>query len=166
MVLNDWTLTFPQAAPKPIKKTYKLQSLKSWTELGDPDLRTTMATGLYRTEFNTPPLWEGEGGRLLLHLGDVRESARVVVNGQEAGTLFAVPYRLDITPYIKEGKNTLEVYVTNLPANRIAQMDRDGIEWRRFKDANVVDIHYQRTKYDAWEPMPSGLCSDVKLLYY
>lgn len=165
VILNDWTLTFPQAAPKPIKKTYKLQSLKSWTELGDPDLCTTMATGLYHVEFTTP-LLEGDEGRLVLDLGDVRESARVVVNGHDAGTLFAVPYRLDITPYIKKGKNTLEVYVTNLPANRIAQMDRDGVVWRRFKDANVVDINYQRTTYDTWTPMPSGLCSDVKLLYY
>ena len=162
-LLNDWTLTFPQAAPKAIKKTYPLQSLKSWTELGNPDLCTTMATGLYRTEFNTPP---AGGEVVLLDLGDVRESARVVVNGKDAGTLFAVPYRLDITPYIKEGKNTLEVYVTNLPANRIAQMDRDGIPWRHFKDANVVDINYQRTLYDTWAPMPSGLCSEVKLIIY
>ena len=162
-LLNDWTLTFPQAAPTAIKKTYPLQSLKSWTELGNPDLCTTMATGLYRTEFNTPP---AGGEVVLLDLGDVRESARVVVNGKDAGTLFAVPYRLDITPYIKEGKNTLEVYVTNLPANRIAQMDRDGIPWRHFKDANVVDINYQRTLYDTWAPMPSGLCSEVKLIIY
>ena len=103
---------------------------------------------------------------MLLDLGDVRESARVVLNGHDCGTLFAVPYRLDITPYLKKERNTLEVYVTNLPANRIAQMDRDGIAWRRFKDANVVDIHYKRTTYADWAPMPSGLCSEVRLLCY
>ena len=165
MTLTAWTLTFPQAAPMPIKKTYTLSTPKSWTELGDDVLKTTMATGLYKTTFATPTSF-GKDSEVLLDLGDVRESARVVINGKEAGTLFAVPYRLDITPYIKKGTNTLEVYVTNLPANRIAQMDRDGIKWRRFKDANVVDINYQRTTYDAWTPMPSGLCSDVKILYY
>ncbi|MBQ3781252.1 MAG: glycosyl hydrolase family 2 [Bacteroidaceae bacterium] len=165
MTLTAWTLTFPQAAPVPIKKTYTLSTPKSWTELGDDVLKTTMATGLYKTTFATPTSF-GKDSEVLLDLGDVRESARVVINGKEAGTLFAVPYRLDITPYIKKGTNTLEVYVTNLPANRIAQMDRDGIKWRRFKDANVVDINYQRTTYDAWTPMPSGLCSDVKILYY
>ena len=164
-ILTGWTLTFPQAAPVPVKKSYTLSTPKSWTELGDKVLETTMATGLYKTTFVTPAAF-GKDSEVLLDLGDVRESARVVINGKEAGTLFAVPYRLNITPYIKKGKNTLEVYVTNLPANRIAQMDRDGIKWRRFKDANVVDINYQRTTYDAWTPMPSGLCSDVKILYY
>ena len=164
-VLTAWTLTFPEAAPRPIKKTFTLQSLKSWTELGDRDLCTTMATGLYRAEFSSP-LSSGDDSRVLLDLGDVRESARVVLNGHDCGTLFAVPYRLDITPYLKKERNTLEVYVTNLPANRIAQMDRDGIAWRRFKDANVVDIHYKRTTYADWAPMPSGLCSEVRLLCY
>ena len=166
-VLTGWTLTFPQAQPKAIKQTFRLDSPHSWTELNNPALRSTMATGLYRTEFNLPPhAATSATPHTLLDLGDVRESARVVVNGREAGTLFAVPYRLDISPYLRQGRNTLEVYVTNLPANRIAQMDRDGTVWRRFKDANVVDINYKRTTYSAWTPMPSGLCSEVKLIKY
>ena len=103
---------------------------------------------------------------LYLDLGDVRESARVVVNGKDVATLFAVPYRCDITPYVKKGKNTLEIYVTNLPANRIAQMDRDNIPWRHFKEINVVDLNYKRDHYDSWTPMPSGLCSPVYIITY
>ena len=102
----------------------------------------------------------------MLDLGDVRESARIVLNGQEVGTLFAVPFRCDITPFVKRGKNTLQVYVTNLPANRIAQMDRDGVQWRHFKEINVVDLNYKTTRYDQWEPVPSGLNSPVRLPIY
>ena len=117
----------------------------------------------YVADFKVPRI---DGTRLILDLGDVRESARVVLNGQEVGTLFAVPFRCDITPFVKKGKNTLRVYVTNLPANRIAQMDRDGVEWRRFKEINVVDLNYKTTRYDQWEPVPSGLLSPVRLTIY
>jgi hypothetical protein len=117
----------------------------------------------YTANFTAKPL---DGGRCMLDLGDVRESARVVLNGQEVGTLFAVPFRCDITPFVKKGNNTLQVYVTNLPANRIAQMDRDGVEWRHFKEINVVDLNYKNTRYDQWEPVPSGLLSPVRLTTY
>lgn len=161
IALEGWTLTFPQAAPAPIAVSYTMDTPQSWTELGDSTLLTTMATGCYATTFTLEKPKPGQ--RYVLDLGDVRESARVVVNGQEADTLFAVPFRTDITPYVKKGSNTLEVHVTNLPANRIAQMDREGIPWRRFKEINVVNLQYKRDLYADWAPLPSGLCSPVSL---
>ena len=80
--------------------------------------------------------------------------------------LFAVPFRLDITDFLREGSNTIEIEVTNLPANRIAQMDRQGIKWRHFKDINVVNLNYKPALYSDWQTVPSGLNSDVKLVYY
>ena len=156
--LKGWTLTFPQAAPTPIEKNYSMETPASWTTLGDTLLLSTMATGCYTTTFKS-----GKGKHYELDLGDVRESARVVVNGHEVDTLFCVPYRLDITPYMNKGKNTLEVYVTNLPANRIAAMDRAGIVWRKFKEINVVNLQYKRDPYSDWAPMPSGLLGPVVL---
>ena len=54
---------------------------------------------------------------------------------------------------------------TNLPANRIADMDRKGIPWRKMKEINVVDINYKKTSYADWKPVKSGLDSAVKLYY-
>ena len=54
--------------------------------------------------------------------------------------------------------------MTNLPANRIADLDRKGIKWRKFNEINVVDIDYKKTTYAEWPPMPSGLNSKVTLL--
>ncbi len=116
----------------------------------------------YTTRFTIP---KSDECRYTLDLGDVRESARVVLNGKEVATLFAVPFRCDISPYLKKGKNRLDVYVTNLPANRIAQMDRYNIPWRHFKEINVVDLNYKKEHYNNWKPVPSGLCSPVKLIY-
>ncbi len=168
---TSWTLTFKDAAPKAIDKTYKLQQTTDWTTLGDEELKTTMATGVYSTKVNLAshyfnqrdPYAEGAAA-YILDLGDVRETAHVIINGRDAGTLFSVPYRLDITEYLRTGENTFEIEVCNLPANRIAQLDRDGVEWRKFKEINVVDLNYKKDHYNNWTTMPSGLCSPVKLI--
>ncbi len=161
--LTDWTLSFRESAPVRIDKTYTLSgSVKPWTALGDSLLNTTMATGVYRTRFSLPSK-ESENA-YILELGDVRETARVHVNDIEIGMLFSVPFRLDITDHLHTGSNTIEVEVSNLPANRIAQLDRAGVGWRRFKDINVVDLNYKGVLYSSWQTVPSGLNSDVKLI--
>ncbi len=163
MQLVDWTLSFKESAPVKITQTYSMKgSPKPWTELGDSVLNATMATGVYKTTFTFPK--KQPNTAYILDLGDVRETAHVLVNGTDAGMLFAVPFRLDITDYLVDGENTLEVEVANLPANRIAQLDRDGVEWRKFKEINVVDLNYKNTLYDKWDPVPSGLNSPVRII--
>ncbi len=160
--LLHWTLSFPEAAPVPIRKTYPMERPASWASLDDSVLNTTMATGCYTTTFQATP----SGCHYVLDLGDVRETARVVLNGQTVDTLFSVPFHCEITPYLKRGRNLLEVFVTNLPANRIAQMDRDSVPWRHFKEINVVDFNYRHTTYAGWTPVPSGLNGSVRLLRF
>lgn len=168
--LTDWQLTFVESKPVEIKKTYKMHEPQSWTLLGDQELCETMATGLYKTSFRLTKDDISPAGHAttayILDLGDVRETARIRINGTEVATLFAVPYQVDVTSYVKKGKNTIEVEVSNLGANRISRMDRDGIEWRKFEEINVVDLNYKNTRYDRWTPMPSGLCSAVKMHCY
>ena len=125
-------------------------------------LDTTKPTVVYKTPFTLPK--KQPNTAYLLDLGDARETAHVLVNGTDAGILFAVPFRLDITDYLVDGKNILEISVANLPANRIAQLDRDGVEWRNFKEVNVVDLNYKNTLYDKWEPVPSGLNGPVRII--
>lgn len=175
--LLQWELTFPEDikmnadnndtdGPQNFTATrIPMQSPQPWTQLGG-SYSKVMATGCYTATFESKRNKAFDDCRHILDLGDVRESARVVLNGKEIATLFAVPFRCDLTPHIKKGKNTLQVYVTNLPANRIAQMDRDGVEWRKFKEINVVDLNYKKTLYDTWEPMPSGLNSEVRIISY
>ena len=158
--LTNWTLSFKESAPVKIDKTYTMSGApQAWTTLGDSLLNITMATGIYKTTFTMPQM--PSNAAFILDLGDVRETAHVLVNGKDAGMLFSVPFRVDITPYLHEGNNTLEVEVANLPANRIAQMDRDGIEWRKFKEINVVDLNYKNIPYGDWAVVPSGLNSEV-----
>ncbi len=100
----------------------------------------------------------------ILDLGDVRESARVRINGQEADILWAVPFRTEIGQYLRPGINIIEIEVTNLPANRIADYDRREVEWRKFKEINFVDLNYKGTPYGHWTPVESGLLGEVRLI--
>jgi hypothetical protein len=126
----------------------------SWTEIGEERAKRNTGTARYRVKFTINKV---PGRDYLLNLGDVRESACVYVNGREVGTLFAVPFTTRIGRYLNNGENLLEIDVTNLPANRISDYDRRGVQWRIFNDINVVDVNYQQTLYDKWETVPSGL---------
>ncbi len=151
---KDWTLSFPT-----LKKDTLINRPCSWTKLGDAELDSLAGSGIYTVNIDIEPEIIQSSNHLILKLGDVRESARVTVNGKHVGTLWAVPFEIDVTDYVKSGCNTLEVEVTNLPANRIAALDRKGIPWRKYKEINLVDLDYKKTGYGHWQLMESGLNS-------
>ena len=164
-VLNGpWKLSFTEETPR-VAKRFALDKLQTWETLDDDSVKVTMGTGVYTTtlklkkdDLKGTQTWQ-------IDLGDVRESARVYINGQFVGCAWSVPYVLDFKGSIlKSGKNDIRIEVTNLPANRIADLDRRGIKWRKMEEINVVDINYKKTTYDKWEPVKSGLNSEVKLI--
>ena len=159
---GPWTLSFIEEAPK-VNQTFTLDKVQTWESLSD-ETRVTMGTGVYETtiKLKKKDLKDATGWKI--DLGDVRESARVYINGQYIGCAWSVPYVLDCKNTLKKGVNTIRIEVTNLPANRIADLDRKGVKWRKMNEINVVDINYKKTLYDNWEPMPSGLNSQVKLV--
>ena len=157
---GPWTLTFVDAQPE-VTETFQLDTPQTWEELSRA-AAVTMGTGVYTTTLRLTRRQARQ--HWLLDLGDVRESARVYVNGQFIGCAWAVPFVLDCRDALRKGKNEIRIEVTNLPANRIADLDRKGYKWRKFNEINVVDLNYQRTTYDRWAPVPSGLNSAVKLI--
>ena len=160
---GPWTLSFTEEAPK-VSKSFTLKKLQTWETLDDDSVRVMMGTGIYTThlKLTKKDLLDVKGWKI--NLGDVRESARVYINGQFIGCAWAVPFTLDFKNIFKAGDNEIRIEVTNLPANRIADYDRRGIPWRKMEEINVVDINYKKTTYDKWSPVPSGLNSDVRLI--
>ena len=158
---GPWTLSFVDEAPR-VGMSFTLDKLQTWETL-DELTAITMGTGVYTTHFKMNKQ-QIAAGDWLIDLGDVRESARVYINGQFIGCAWSVPFVLDTKGALKAGDNELRIEVTNLPANRIADLDRRGVQWRKMEEINVVDINYKKTLYDQWEPMPSGLNSEVKLI--
>ncbi len=159
---GPWKLSFIEETPK-VSQTFTLDNLQTWETLSD-ETRVTMGTGVYETTVKLKKKDLKDAAAWKIDLGDVRESARVYINGQYLGCAWSVPYVLDCKNTLKKGKNTIRIEVTNLPANRIADLDRKGVKWRKMEEINVVDINYKKTLYDTWEPMPSGLNSKVKLI--
>ena len=161
---HGWTLTFSESTPA-IEGSFAIDAPVSWTTIDHPAATLNMGTARYTVRVDLPSLPADDW---VLDLGDVRESARVRINGHDAGTLWAVPFRTKVGRWLHEGTNLIEVEVTNLPANRIADMDRRGVEWRIFEDINVAKLNYKKGTYIDWEPMPSGLNGTVRLIpiYY
>lgn len=172
---KDWCLSFTEEMPR-VKGSFNIDKLQSWETLDDDSAKVTMGTGVYETTFkvSTPTTKRGKktvaapvsevAEKWAIDLGDVRESARVYINNVYVGCAWSVPYILTFdSSILKAGNNTIRIEVTNLPANRIADLDRQGVEWRKFEEINIVDIKYKKTKYDGWAPMPSGLNSSVRI---
>ena len=158
---GPWSLSFVDESPK-VNTAFTLDKLQTWEGLNDDSVKVTMGTGVYTT---TVKLTKQEAkGHWLINLGDVRESARVYINNQFIGCAWSVPFVLDCKNTLKAGQNEIRIEVTNLPANRIADLDRRGVKWRKMEEINVVDINYKRTTYENWEPVPSGLNSEVRLI--
>lgn len=126
------------------------------------DLMQLCGTGRYTASFDVPD--PAAADRWVLDLGTVCESARVRINGREAGIVWSVPFRLEVGRWLRPGENRIEIEVTNLPANLIAAYDRRGVEWRKFKDANIVSALNGPLDTSAWPLEPSGLEGPVRLI--
>ncbi|MCP4783245.1 MAG: glycoside hydrolase family 2 [Fuerstiella sp.] len=152
-----WRIQFVEGGPV-LPKPITTQKLACWTELGDDEADRFAGVGRYRVMVNVPNA-DAEGW--FLDLGDVRESARVWVNGIEAGILVAHPFRLNVTDLLRQGENELVIEVTNLSANRIRDLDRRGVDWKKFHDINLVSHMYKPFDASIWKPKPSGLLGPV-----
>ncbi|MDE5997458.1 MAG: glycosyl hydrolase family 2 [Muribaculaceae bacterium] len=158
---KGWSITFLESQPS-IEGTFETDSLTAWTNLPIEAAKINTGTGRYKVSFELPK--EIDADEWLLDLGDLRESASVKVNGKDAGKVWSVPFTIEIGNYLNPGTNILEIDVTNLPANRIADYDRKGKKWKIFKDANIASVIGKKiVDYSDWETVPSGLNSEVKL---
>ena len=122
-------------------------------------------TMVYKTTFDFAPGTSGIGGaKTVLSLGDVREIARVRLNGRDLGVRFMPPYEFDIPAgLIGERGNALEVEVTNLGANRLRWNDINGVNWKYFGDINIVGTDYKEFDASKWAVLKSGLLGPIEI---
>jgi hypothetical protein len=98
----------------------------------------------------------------------VFESARIILNGKEQDVLIGPDYQVIIGKKELKSKNTLEIKVSNLMANRIAYLDRNNILWKKFYNVNMAARLKQNTKngiFDAssWPSRESGLFGPITI---
>ncbi len=149
--LGAWQVNFPAGHGGP-GASLVLNDLRSWTEAPDARVRYFSGSATYRVLVKAPAAAKGK--RVWLRFTDVHEIARVRLNGQDAGTVWAKPLTLQVDRWLKPGTNLLEVEVTNLWPNRIIG-DLQPETTERYTSTNI-------TSYPANTPLlPSGLIGPV-----
>lgn len=157
---GEWSVEFVDGGPE-LPAAYRTNELASWTAAPDNRAQAFAGTACYVLRFTMP---KSDADDWVLDLGDVRESARVRLNGKDAGKLIAVPFRICVGAYLKSGENTLEIEVTNLSANRIRDMELRKVDWKIMKDINIVNVNYKKFEPDKWPLEESGLLGPVRLV--
>ena len=123
-----WTVSFPEGWGAP--GSIVLDSLTSWSEHTDSGVRYFSGTARYRQTLTMKRALK-KGMRYVLDLGEVKNLARVFVNGKEAAHLWKKPFRCDVTDYLNGKANVIEIDVTNLWVNRMIgdEQEPDDTEW-------------------------------------
>lgn len=114
---SPWRVRFldGRGAPDEIQLT----TLSDLAQHVDPRVRYYSGRLEYQTRFQLPQGWSTERERIELDLDRIANMARVHCNGIEIGTLWARPYRCDLTAAIREGENELRIEVANSWSNRL-----------------------------------------------
>ena len=155
---GPWNVKFIEGGPV-LPADFQTAKLASWTTFPDTNTQAFAGTAKYETTFDAP---DSAGKSFEINLGDVRQSARVRVNGQDYGTLITPPFRV-VVDNLKPAGNQLEVDVTSVAANRIRDLDRRGVLWKIFRDINFVDINYKPFNASNWPLTDCGLLGPVKV---
>ncbi|GAB2563838.1 glycosyl hydrolase [Spirosoma areae] len=162
---GTWSINFVKGGPT-LPATIKTDKLVSWTEQKGEDVKTFSGTAAYTITFTKPT---GTATNWLLDLGNVAESAVVQLNGKDMGTLIGPTYQLIIPATALKASNTLMVNVSNSMANRIIDMDRNHVAWKKFYNINLsARLRENRDENgnftaERWTPKPSGLLGPVTL---
>ncbi|MFC3198885.1 glycosyl hydrolase [Parapedobacter deserti] len=160
---QGWQLTFESGGPQ-LPKPIRADTLQLWTNDPGEAYQAFSGLGSYSTTVDMDMVTED--ALYVLELEKLNESARVYINGREAGLIWSIPYRLRIGHLLKPGQNTIRIEVANLMANRIRDMDRKGKEWRSYHEINFVNIDYQPFDASNWPVQPSGLAGQAMIIRY
>lgn len=113
---GEWAVHFDPKWGGP--ESVVFSKLEDWTLRPEEGIKYYSGTAVYRKTFDLP---ESAGrGRMFLDLGEVHSMARVRLNGQDMGLVWAAPWRVDITGKAKPKGNELEIEVVNTWLNRLA----------------------------------------------
>jgi hypothetical protein len=171
IVTGTWYLQFLKGGPSLPAATTMDKGLSSWTRLPDTAAQKFSGTTQYRIQFRMPAgTTDADVHAYRLDLGTVWHSAVVRLNGKPPSTLIGPNYELIIPANWITSNNELIIEVTNGMANRIADMDKRGVEWKKFYNVNFPSrLPANRSPNGLftaanWEPENAGLRGPVVLI--
>lgn len=112
---DEWDVTFESAfkTPSPVR----MATLDNLSDNANDSIRYFSGTATYTTSVNLDRA--GRGEHMFMAFDNVGTMAKVYINGKYAGGVWTAPYRLDVTDFVKDGRNDVKVEVVNTWVNRI-----------------------------------------------
>lgn len=151
---QPWKVTFKPTYAPAFESEFK--QLTDWSTSENPDVKYYSGAAVYENTFTYKPKKKEQMKDVCLDLGDVKGMATIRINDVELPTLWTVPYRQSVTPYLKKGKNKVEIEVVNCWWNRLTGDAKSGskpVTWTTNKIVNAKS-----------KLMPSGLLGPVSLV--
>lgn len=129
VVSGPWKVRFPAGWDAPKETVF--DNLISWTDHTDFGVQYFSGTATYVKTIPVPASYRKAGMQLVLDLGDVRELARVRVNGKPVATIWKSPFRVELGAATNLKELKVEVEVTNLWVNRLIGDEQypSDVEW-------------------------------------
>ena len=112
---GEWNVSFDPSWGGPEEAVFP--SLSDWSKNEDEGIKYYSGTAIYRKKFNFNSNLNER--KFYLHLGEVKNIARVKLNGKDLGVIWTAPWQVEITNALVEGANHLEIEVANLWINRL-----------------------------------------------
>jgi hypothetical protein len=113
----SWKISFPVDSGAPAR--YEPDQLKSLSLYNDLNIRHFSGICIYETTFYLTESDFISDRKFLVDLGRVMVSARIFLNGMDAGLAWKFPFVADITSGAKKGENLLKVEVVVPWKNRM-----------------------------------------------
>jgi hypothetical protein len=127
-ITGPWKIFFQPGRGAPDSSGF--DRLISWSDSEVEGIRYFSGTAEYQNKFIIQPEDFDAHLRYYLDLGDVKDLAEITVNGKVFPVMWKPPFRVDVTPSLKSGKNNLSVKITNLWPNRLIGDQRRPLDQR------------------------------------
>lgn len=150
IVSGDWNVYFDPRWGGPGEVVFT--QLTDWSKAKEPGIVYYSGTVVYKKNIHIER--KEKGKQVLLRLDHVGSLARIYLNGHEISTLWCSPWEADLTHWVVEGDNSLEIHVVNSLMNRMI-----GDASLPLKDRFTYAYPEIATSKD--ELVPSGIIGNV-----
>ncbi|MEN9684481.1 MAG: hypothetical protein RLZZ28_267 [Bacteroidota bacterium] len=160
---GKWAIRFLNGGPVLPAETTS-SSLGSWTDLPGEEVKNFSGTAQYSIHFKKPGF---KAENYVIDLGNVQESAELILNGKKITVLLGPVYKAMIPAALFKEDNLLQVNITNGMPNRIAYLEKAGVVWKKFYNTNFPSRLPQNRGADGiftaakWQPKAAGLLGPV-----
>lgn len=161
---KDWNVSFKGRDPM------AFETLEDWTASGDEYIKYYSGVAAYKKNIVLD-----DSENLYLEFDDIKNIARVKLNGKELGILWTKPWRIELDNAVA-GENTLEIEVANLWLNRIfGDMQSDEKRTLSWESGLLGGGPHEAGKYTftpytdnvrqtVTAPLPSGLIGGARIV--